>query len=496
LASYCLFFIILWFTWLHVTLLDVRFSVDSVYERVCKSIHFIVMAAFSSVSTTWNPLTPKDAETIQALRTMTLALMFSRFVLMIQYFVVMLYARRKKKYMLPLALHALVMGIAGGVYLGLYFAFTEANPAKSYVGWYITAMFEATCVFGISSIWRFSEKRWLTFLGKPGPWKVVSFADTHLVERMGLLTLIILGEGIIVMLKAINAIVKGTDWTAGLAGVVIAALGIIYLLWMFYFDYNPKHGQYGVLKQQFWTLLHFPFHLAIVLSMEGLRQLSTLYGLTTYINVLYSTPPDINNPADVVNWFKAKFAVLYVDGTSKYIMQNNSTLTANITILETLSSTDTTYLDAVYDLDIDLFVGTMEYYGMKAAKPAKGQAQDYSGEGKLLDITRVFDLVYEYYFISFGIVFLIFGIFTFLVRPHRNIYDYLAVSIRVVVAIIMFGMIGLFTLGSDTAYHNYLYSRWPISQVCLILVGALVLDKALNYVAFKRSKAKRDRTSA
>jgi hypothetical protein len=119
LASYALFFIILWFTWLHVTLLDVRFSVDSVYERVCKSIHFLVMAAFSSVTTTWNPLSPTEPDTIQALRTITLALMFSRFVLMIQYFVVMLFARAHGKAMLPLALHVLTMGIAGGIYLGV-----------------------------------------------------------------------------------------------------------------------------------------------------------------------------------------------------------------------------------------------------------------------------------------------------------------------------------------------------------------------------------------
>ena len=92
---------------------------------------------------------------------------------------------------------------------------------------YITAIFEATCVFGISSIWRFSQKKWVTMFGKPGPWRVVSFEHTHLVERMGLLTLIILGEGIIVMLKAINAIVKGTEWTSDLAGIVIAALSII-----------------------------------------------------------------------------------------------------------------------------------------------------------------------------------------------------------------------------------------------------------------------------
>ena len=92
----------------------------------------------------------------------------------------------------------------------MYFAFEKGNPAKSYIGWYIAAIFEASAIIGTSSVWR-----------------VVSFKKTHLVERMGLLTLIILGEGIIVMLKAINAIVKGTGWRTDLAGIVAASLAVI-----------------------------------------------------------------------------------------------------------------------------------------------------------------------------------------------------------------------------------------------------------------------------
>lgn len=72
------------------------------------------------------------------------------------------------------------------------------------------AFFEVGAVIATSSIWR-----------------TVSFKKTHLVERMGLLTLIILGEGIIVMLKAINSIVRGFGWTGSTVGVVISALLII-----------------------------------------------------------------------------------------------------------------------------------------------------------------------------------------------------------------------------------------------------------------------------
>lgn len=58
-------------------------------------------------------------------------------------------------------------------------------------------------------------------------WGCVSFKRTHLIERMGLLTLIILGEGIIVMLKAINTIVKGFGWTWTTLGVVSSSIALI-----------------------------------------------------------------------------------------------------------------------------------------------------------------------------------------------------------------------------------------------------------------------------
>ena len=285
---------------------------------------------------------------------------------------------------------------------------------------------------------------------------------------------------------------------------------------MYYFDYNPKHGQYGVLKQQFWTLLHFPFHLSIVLSMEGLRQLSTLYGLAKYFEKEFATfPPDIAQVTDVMKWFTDHFVYLYNEGSSKTVLKSNSAIEAEIKNLTALSNSgnEDDYLFAIMDLESQLLVGIMEYYGMKASKSKDSKDKDANRYDLLMKKFKVFDLVFEYYFISFGIIFMIFGIFTFLVRPHRNIYDFIAVAIRVLVGVSMFSMIGLYTIGSEEAYTKYLYGPWPIPQVCIILVGgkypapndkrsnhwdtnidylcaALILDKTLNYIAFKRSKDK------
>ena len=243
---------------------------------------------------------------------------------------------------------------------------------------------------------------------------------------------------------------------------------------MFYFDYNSKHGHYGVIKQQIWTLLHFPFHLAIVLSMEGLRQLSTLYGLYTRAQKIDRTLTNETQTKELMKRFTELFYNLHKDRTSKTIEKDYSKITGEIKNLETVQNDSTAYGQAVYELQLELLVGTMESFGMKAAKPKKSKDDDYSksdSEQKFSNIIKVFELVYEYYFISFGIIFLIFSLFTLLVRREKNIYDYLAAAVRGVVAVTMFGMFGLYTVGSEDAYYNYILSRWPISQVCIILVA-------------------------
>jgi hypothetical protein len=49
LYAYIGFFIIIWATWFQVTLHDVRFALDSFYERVCKTVQLIIFVTFALV---------------------------------------------------------------------------------------------------------------------------------------------------------------------------------------------------------------------------------------------------------------------------------------------------------------------------------------------------------------------------------------------------------------------------------------------------------------
>ena len=91
LYAYLGFFTIIWFTWLQITIHDVRFAIDSFYERVCKFIQFLVFVGFALVGYNFEPSSTDD---ISVYETMCFILFVSRALLMVQYGVVLVYVTK------------------------------------------------------------------------------------------------------------------------------------------------------------------------------------------------------------------------------------------------------------------------------------------------------------------------------------------------------------------------------------------------------------------
>ena len=69
-------------------------------------------------------------------------------------------------------------------------------------------------------------------------WRIISFKYTHLVERLQLLTLIIIGEGIIGLVKSVACITNGqTSNNMSEIGTVVAAV----LLLVSYEHFRCQH---------------------------------------------------------------------------------------------------------------------------------------------------------------------------------------------------------------------------------------------------------------
>lgn len=165
---------LLWTTWLLTTLYDVRYTSDSVLERCCKAVHLGVMVGFAEIGTAFDP----EHQIQPIFRAMSFFLTFSRLALTFQYGLVAWQIRKYAVGSRHMLLTAVTHFAAAAIYCGIAFRYAEGKNSRVYIVWYILGVVE----MGLHLSWsQMSE--------------VLTFVGTHMGERLNLLTLIVLGEG-------------------------------------------------------------------------------------------------------------------------------------------------------------------------------------------------------------------------------------------------------------------------------------------------------------
>jgi hypothetical protein len=96
--------------------------------------------------------------------------------LAVQYLVLYFSKTRPNRLRIPLLLNVVVFLISGAIFIGLADVFSDraearAGVSRAYITWYVVLLFELVGIIQISTIW-----------------KEINFENTHLTERMGLLT--------------------------------------------------------------------------------------------------------------------------------------------------------------------------------------------------------------------------------------------------------------------------------------------------------------------
>ncbi|KAB5536050.1 hypothetical protein GE09DRAFT_971537 [Coniochaeta sp. 2T2.1] len=200
------------------------------------------------------PLFDPTAQVKSTFRVMSVVLLVSRVVLACQYGSIIWHVRKYKKTMLPLGMMVSLNLVAAIIYLGVFFGFKNHNT-NVYVSWYVVSVVEIIVTVGLSL-----------------RWKVLSFKGTHLINRMAMLTFIMIGEGVIVVATGVGKIVLNADsWTPSTIGNVVSGIGNLYIIYMIYFDFM-RDINLPSYRQLSWALLHFPFHLAMNIFVQGSSQ--------------------------------------------------------------------------------------------------------------------------------------------------------------------------------------------------------------------------------
>ncbi|KAG6018978.1 hypothetical protein E4U40_007550 [Claviceps sp. LM458 group G5] len=160
--------------------------------------------------------------------------MFSRAILVVEYATTLWHVRRYEKSRIPL--------------------YHDKN-SRVYITWYCISGAEGIATLVISYVW-----------------PVMDFSGTHFIKRLTLLTVMMLGDGLINIAKEVVTIVQAPDaWVTDsrTIGLITAGVATIYFVFLIYFDWLRSSFYLPPLRQIIWTGLHLPFHLSLVLFLQA-----------------------------------------------------------------------------------------------------------------------------------------------------------------------------------------------------------------------------------
>lgn len=443
-----------------MTIYDIRFAGDSGFDRICKAIQFGIMTGFavagSGFKVIWAASDEDASKSMKSFHTLALILMVSRLVLAIQYVVVLVWTRKFKKTYLPIGAHILVHFAASAVYFGLYFGFNVGKSRNIVIAFYVTTVIEALIIVMTSAQYKF-----------------LNFRRTLIVERLGLLTLIILGEGIIGLLGAIQKIGKDLEFTGDVVGMIVCGVIIIYALYMLYFDQREVENV-GTVRQQLWTLLHFPLYAAILMVLEGISQLALWRKLINSIGPFQTTLNSLSvtgKSEDIAKKVDDAMADLF----ERFSSGGHGIAKPDIADMlhEVETATNPNEIRAAVTKLFQTGVGWVaQNFGLT---PTMKPGQHHLSEQETMaGLSHSFQTVYVYFFAGAGVTLFMLSILFMLGKRYKVRGDYFNVVIRTLLGIILTVLIVL-GFGKEgtplgAAGTSFVLGPWMLPLVAIFYV--------------------------
>ncbi|RDW81703.1 uncharacterized protein DSM5745_05260 [Aspergillus mulundensis] len=473
LGAYIGFLGVIWFTWLQVMMFDIRFARDSLFERICKAMQLGIMVGLASAGT--RITTRVRPENVWAFQSLSLMLGGSRLLLSIQYIVSIIFIRKRMSSAAKgLCIIATTLLVSSLVHFGMYFAFGE-DSAHSYIWtvWFVLFWIEMWAVIATSCI-------------APG----IGFQETPLNVRMGLLTLIIIGEGVISVTRLVNKTVRPGCWTKWSFVHILGVTTNVYFIWQEYFDLTPTRAM-STFAQQIWAQLHFPFHVALVLLLEGSQILALTLDITLKLQYLTETilfaceepRPDPRLAIKLLCQTIDDMEIEYsrgATGEQRAIydilndLPNHDMCPVNGTIGFTL--TRNMFNDLVGNVTSALFST------MRIVPPRSAHVSTMNSSQLLRMYVELLSFVYVYFFIVASVAMLLFAAFGLLARRHdKPLAMAIGVAVRIISGVFL-ASLTVFAKHFELAY-SFMKSPTILYAFTFVLLGVLLVDRLLDHFA-------------
>jgi hypothetical protein len=244
-------------------------------------------------------------------------------------------------------------------------------------------------------------------------------------------------------------------------------------VYQLYFD-NVQLAHFGIIRQQIWTFLHFPFHLALVLFMEGTNQFISWRHVLEYIDNTFN-PVFVATSDNLVDALNQTISTVLNNPSLPITQDVFESISAEF---KTLSNPDTESSEAetaFSNISAALFKIIFDGYGFEPPEEVPesegivGVSEAYYG---------IFTLVFGYFFISAGVVLIFLGILSWLSHSkgrHEARSHLLAIASKFLLGL---GLVLCSTMVLTDAADGLGSSAWTLPLMFFVLALALLL----NYV--------------
>ncbi|KAI1917873.1 hypothetical protein LOZ04_002591 [Ophidiomyces ophidiicola] len=473
LRSYIGYITILWFYWLQTAFYDIRFYRDSISSRISKAMHLGIMTGLAVLAPNFDTNEPLNHP--RRFRNTTLIIMGSRILLAVQYGFVAWYVRGYKKTLAAKLTTVGVLFTSAMIYLILAFAATKEHGRYAYLAWYIIPFFEALFMVVISS-----------------RWESLSFKDTPIVERFGGMTLMVLGEGIVGMTKTVSSITKGTQYPTAVSVVLITGYLIInYFIFMIYFD-QVDEKRFGFIRQQIWALLHYPFHIAILITNEGSRAFVLFAVATDFLAEALDTAKGAMRASttggELAASLRAMAATLAARLRGNKPPPDFEPTLRNITALSQSSSASEGEAEFLVDKFISqLVIWLTSTFGIEIEP---GKSATTNTEVQIDRISDKFLVTFRFYFICSGLVLVSLGLLHWFSKSHKSRGESISIIITTVMGVIL-SLISLLVLTDDpndlrNPFNTYSTSGFIVPTVVIAFGLVVAIDNLIILISHKR----------
>ncbi|CAO3606936.1 unnamed protein product [Mucor hiemalis] len=233
LGTYAAWFVVMWWTWCSSALYSSRYDSQDVVHHIYKIIELcglIIMAGSSGkASFEENP------------KMFIIGYIIMKAVVLFEYLVVFIVSlgAHFKSSRRPLGVYVGVSAISIAMWGASLLYVSREDLSKRYALWYVSIGLEVVVHIILQSNSR------------------VSLAASHLGERFGLFTLIILGENCMGFIQMVSE----SDSTSSVIACNVFGVTIIFCYFFMYFDDFSGEFMSQTKLSQLWMYLHFPLHL-------------------------------------------------------------------------------------------------------------------------------------------------------------------------------------------------------------------------------------------